>query len=134
MSAAAEVTKSKKVKAQPIQAVPEEVVAPTEYVYRAKPGAPEGMYPEGVELFSYTPKSTGDTIWFPMTFQQPSFEAVWELSDKQFHVQSWAWMRWADIPKAMQRKAVKLMDEHPDEYLDLFEKWFKAMGGATPGE
>lgn len=114
-----------------------EVRPPEEFVPREKPGPPgppAGLYPDGAELFSYTPKSTGETIWFPLKFEAPTAVWVWELYDKPFHVQTWQWMKQADIPRAMQRKAVELMDGQPDEYMELFNQWLKAMGGVTPGE
>lgn len=97
-------------------------------------GPPPGMYPEDAELFSYTSKVTGETIWFPMKFEQPKFSQVWELYDKPWHVQSWEYMRWANIPKSMQRKAAELFDVAPDEYLELFNQWMKAVGGVSLGE
>jgi hypothetical protein len=97
-------------------------------------GPPKGLYPDDAELFSYTSKTTGETIWFPMKFEQPRFSQVWETYDKPWHVQTWEYMRWANIPKAMQRKAAQLFDVAPDEYLDLFNSWMTAVGGTTLGE
>lgn len=97
-------------------------------------GPPVGTYPVGAELFSYTPSSGKGDIWFPLEITQPDPVWLWEMYDKPFHVQSWEWMKLADIPKSMQRKAVELLRDAPDEYLELFNKWFAAMGGATAGE
>jgi hypothetical protein len=97
-------------------------------------GPPQGMYPQDAELFSYTSKATGETIWFPMKFEQPKFSQVWEIYDQPWHVQTWEYMRWAKIPKPMQRKAAELFDVAPDEYLELFNSWMKAVGGLTLGE
>lgn len=98
-------------------------------------GVPKGLYPVGAELFTYVVKSTGDTIWFPMGFEQPDVVWLWEQYEKPTHVQIWEWMRLAKVPKPMQRKAVELMRDNLDECLDLFDKWFAAMrGGATLGE
>jgi hypothetical protein len=111
-----------------------EVRPPEQFVPKVKPGPPEGLYPDDAELYSYTPRSTGETIWFPMKFEQPKAVQVWELYDKPLHVQSWSWMKWANIPRIMQRKAVELLDSSPDEYLELFDGWFAAVGGVKPGE
>jgi hypothetical protein len=142
----------KKAKPKAAQAVPEEPVVrpPEQFVVQEREqfisveefrkklnaGPPEGLYPEDAELFSYTPNSTGETIWFPMAFEQPDAVWLWEMYEKPFHVQSWEWMKWAKIPRLMQRKAVELMRDNPDEYLDMFDQWFKAMSGglAKPGE
>jgi hypothetical protein len=97
-------------------------------------GPPKGVYPDDAELFSYTSKHTGETIWFPMKFEQPKFSQVWEIYDQPWHVQTWEYMRWAKIPKVMQRKAAELFDVAPDEYLELFNSWMKAVGGLTLGE
>jgi hypothetical protein len=97
-------------------------------------GPPPGVYPKDAELFSYTSKTTGETIWFPMKFEQPQFSQVWEIYDQPWHVQTWEYMRWAKIPKTMQRKAAQLFDVAPDEYLELFNQWMKAVGGLTLGE
>jgi hypothetical protein len=128
---------SKAKAAQTVSETPE-VRPPEEFKVKAKPGPPkppEGMYPEGTELFSYTSKATGETIWFPMKFEEPSLKWVWNLYDKPYHVVTWEWMKQAQIPREMQSLAVDLMDDHPDEYLDLFNKWFEARGvNVTPGE
>ena len=97
-------------------------------------GPPPGVYPQDAELFSYTSKANGETIWFPMKFEQPKFSQVWEVYDQPWHVQTWEYMRWAKIPKVMQRKAAELFDVAPDEYLELFNQWMKAVGGLTLGE
>jgi hypothetical protein len=99
-------------------------------------GPPEGTYPEGTELFSYTP-TNGETIWFPLNgFQMPGAVWLWEQYEKPFHAQSWEWMNRAKIPRWMQRKAVELEENNLSEYMDMFEQWFKALSGgtATPGE
>jgi hypothetical protein len=114
-----------------------EVRPPQEFTVTEKvePEADDGLYPAGTELFTYTPKSTGIPIRFPMHIEQPDFLWLWEQYERPFHVQSWEWMKLADIPKPMQRKAAVLGRDFPDEYLDLFDQWFKAMGGgARPGE
>jgi hypothetical protein len=92
-------------------------------------GPPKGMYPEDAELFSFTPKF-GDTIWFPMDFPQPTAVQVWEQYDLPWNVQTWQWMKWAKVPKVMQRKAVELLDRDQDEYLTLFNQWMRATGRA----
>jgi hypothetical protein len=97
-------------------------------------GPPPGVYPDDAELFSYTSKVNGETIWFPMKFDQPKFSQVWEVYDQPWHVQTWEYMRWAKIPKVMQRKAAELFDAAPDEYLELFNLWMRAVGGLTLGE
>lgn len=136
MSAA---TTPKRAKGKAAQSDPE-VLPPEEFVVRDKPKAksvptpPDGMYPEGTELFSFTSKATGETIWFPMKFEQPNAVWVWSLYDKPFHVQTWEWMIQAEVPKAMQRSAVHILDEDPSEYMDLFNAWLGAAGGTTPGE
>jgi hypothetical protein len=115
----------------------EEQVSTDEEPERPEPkvfGPPPGMYPADAELFSYTSKATGETIWFPMKFEQPKFSQIWETYDKPWHVQTWEYMRWAKIPKAMQRLAARLGDVAPDEYLDLFNGWLSAIGGFTLGE
>jgi hypothetical protein len=90
-------------------------------------------YPEGTKLFRYQPKGGGEIIEFPMEFENPSKEWLWELNDMPFLVQTWAWMRKANVPKPVQRLAVRLQDD--DEYAEMFKQWFAAMGGgATPGE
>jgi hypothetical protein len=93
-------------------------------------GPPDGLYPEDAELFSFTPLNR-ETIWFPLSFEQPDAVWLWELYEKPFHIQSWEWMKLAQIPKSMQRKAVELMRDNPDEYLELFGQWFKAMSGGS---
>lgn len=110
------------------QGRPPEIFVPRE----KKP--PEGMYPEDAKLFSYKSSVTGETYWLPTVFEKPTAVQVWELFDKPMHVQSWSWMKWAAVPRVMQRKIVGLMDVSPDEYLELFDGWFKAVGGATTGE
>jgi hypothetical protein len=95
---------------------------------------PKGMYPDDTELFAFTPQSTNETIWFPKLFKQPDAVTAWELYDKPFHVQTWEWMKWAEIPRAMQRKAVELLDKSPDEYIELFNAWMQQAGGVSLGE
>jgi hypothetical protein len=102
---------------------------PEQFIPIEKFGPPKGMYPEDAELFSFTPKF-GDTIWFPMEFPQPTAVQVWEQYDLPWNVQTWQWMKWAKVPKAMQRKAVELLDRSSDEYLTLFNTWMQAMGKA----
>lgn len=97
-------------------------------------GPPKGLYPDDAELYSYTSKTTGQTIWFPMKFESPKFSQVWETYDMKWHVQTWEYMRWAEIPKPMQRMAAQLFDVAPDEYMELFNGWIKAVGGMTLGE
>jgi hypothetical protein len=94
-------------------------------------GPPEGTYPEGTELFSFTPSTGGDTIWFPIAFEQPDAVWLWEMYEKPFHVQSWEWMKRAEIPRPMQRKAVELMRDNPAEYMELFGQWFKVLSGGS---
>jgi hypothetical protein len=95
-------------------------------------GPPKGMYPEDTELFAFTPKE-GDTIWFPMEFPAPTQEQVWEQYDLPWNVQTWQWMKWANVPKAMQRKAVQLADRSLDEYVELFNQWMAATGRVPRG-
>lgn len=134
MSAAATTTRRAKGKAaQPNS----EVNPPEEYVIEDKPRsqtAPDGLYPEGTRLYTFTAKSTGETIYFPLVFEQPNAVWIWELYDKPFHVQTWEWMRQAKIPRIMQRKAVQVMDADPSEYMDLFNGWLQAAGNTSPGE
>lgn len=116
-----------------------EATPPEEFVDEtAKPGRPtppKGMYPEGAELFSFHSKATGETYWLPMKFEEPNMKWVWRLYDKPFHVQSWEWMKQAQVPREMQGSIVDLLDENPSEYLDLFNGWFEARGaGVTAGE
>jgi hypothetical protein len=108
-------------------AEPDERFEPEQFVPIEKFGPPKGMYPEDAELFSFTPKF-GDTIWFPMEFPQPTAVQVWEQYDLPWNVQTWQWMKWAKVPKAMQRKAVELLDRSQDEYLTLFNMWMQATG------
>jgi hypothetical protein len=103
-----------------------------QFVPVEKFGPPPGLYPEGAELFSYTPKA-GDTIWFPLEFNQPTAVQVWEQYDLPWNVQTWEWMKWAGVPKSMQRKAVELLDNSQDEYLELFNQWMAATGRAPRG-
>jgi len=113
-----------------------EVQPPEEFVTE-KPqpqGPPAGLYPEDVRLYTFKAKSTGQTIYFPMDFDQPTAVWMWALYDKPFHVQTWEWMKLASVPKLMQRKAVEVMDADPSEYMDLFNGWLNAVGGTTPGE
>jgi hypothetical protein len=140
---AAQASRTRKTKAQAAQTDTEET-APAEdsakngaSVEASKPkhfGPPKGMYPEGAKLFSHTIKATGETVWFPMEFEQPKALEVFDVHDKPFHVQSWAWMKWANVPRQVQRQVVPLLDEHPDEYLELFNAWMQAVGGVTVGE
>lgn len=97
-------------------------------------GPPPGLYPAGAKLFSFKSKSTGETIWFPTQFESPKAVWIWALYDKPPHVQTWEWMRHANIPKLMQRKAVEIMDADPSEYMDLFNQWLDVVGGVSPGE
>jgi len=120
---------------QAAEALPGEVAEPDErfeaeqFIPIEKFGPPKGLYPEDAELFSFTPKF-GETIWFPMEFPQPTAVQVWEQYDLPWNVQTWQWMKWAKVPKAMQRKAVELLDRSQDEYLTLFNTWMQAMGKA----
>jgi len=98
------------------------------------PKPPAGLYPEETELFSFTARSTGETIWLPKYFEQPTAVWIWELYDKPFHVQTWEWMKLAKVPKVMQRKVVAVMDADPSEYMDLFNSWLTEAQGATAGE
>lgn len=114
-----------------------EVQPPEEYVIKDKPKSqtlPAGLYPEGTRLYTFKAKSTGETIHFPMEFEQPNAVWIWALYDKPFHVQTWEWMKQAKIPRIMQRKAVEIMDADPSEYMDLFNGWLEAVGGTSPGE
>lgn len=88
-------------------------------------------YPKGTKLFTYKPKGGGEPIQFPMEFDYPDKVWLWELSLQPFLAQTWLWMKRAGVPKEVQRQAVMLPD---DEYPDLFEEWFKAVGGTTLGE
>jgi hypothetical protein len=94
-------------------------------------GPPPGIYPEGAELFSFTPDTTGETIWFPLDFRQPDMVWLWEMYEKPFHVQSWEWMKKAEIPRDIQRKAVELGRDNPAEYMEMFAQWFAALSGGS---
>lgn len=111
---------------QPVERFKAEQFVPIE-----KFGPPKGVYPEDAELFSYTPK-VGETIWFPMEFKQPTALQVWEQYDLPIHVQTWEWMKWADMPKSMQRRAVELLDNDPVEYMEMFNQWMRATGRGGP--
>jgi hypothetical protein len=113
-----------------------EVRPPQEFVVSEKVPAEKSLYPEGTELFTYTPKSTGIPIQFPMHFEEPDFVWLFELYRKPFHVQTWEYMEKADVPLPMQRRAAELGRDNRDEYMDLFNSWFDAMssGRSTPGE
>lgn len=90
-------------------------------------------YAKDAELFAYTP--TGyETIWLPMKFDSPDAVWLWELYSKPFHVQTWEWMNLAGVPRRMQRKAVELLRDNEKEYVEMFNSWFKAMGGGSAGE
>lgn len=99
-----------------------------------KTGPPEGLYPKDAELFKYTFKCNGETVWLPMKFEWGGAVAVWEIHDQPMHIQTWTYMKWAKIPNAMQRKVVEVLDLAPDEYLDCFDTWLKAVGGTRLGE
>lgn len=99
-----------------------------------KTGPPKGLYLEGTELFEYTFKCNGETVWLPMKFEWGGAVAVWEIHDKPMHIQTWTYMKWAKVPKAMQRKVVEVLDLAPDEYLECFDTWLKAAGGTRLGE
>lgn len=102
-------------------------------VPQSKPPLP--MYPIGTQLFSYTFKSTGVTIQLPMGFERPDAVWMWEQFDRPYHIQTWMWMKRANVPKAVQRQVVSHLQPHEDEYVECFNKWFEAMGGgATSGE
>lgn len=94
-------------------------------------GPPEGMYPEGARLFSYKSKS-GVTIWLPLDFPQPTAVQVWETHDKPPNFQTWQWMKWANVPRPMQRQIVELLDSSPDEYYGLFDQWMITTRGGAP--
>ena len=117
---------------QPEQVESAERFDAQQFIPIEKFGPPKGMYPEDVELFSFTPRR-GDTIWFPIEFPQPTAVQVWEQYDLPVNVQTWEWMKWAGVPKAMQRKAVELLDNSPDEYWELFNQWMVSTGRAAPG-
>lgn len=101
--------------------------------------AKKSQYPEGTKLFTYQPKVNGQPfgqpIEFPMEMAPATKEWLWELSELPFLNQTWAWMKHAKVPRAVQRQAVRVADASEDEYMELFTAWFKAMGGGvTPGE
>ena len=133
MSAATTTRKSARGKAAQTNS---EVRPPEEYKVEDKvdPSLPVGLYPDGAKLFTYTSKTTGETISLPLEFDSPKAVWVWDLYDKPFHVQTWEWMKLANVPRMVQRKAVQLLDDAPDEYLDLFNSWLDAVGGVSAGE
>lgn len=90
-------------------------------------------YPEGTKLFTYKPKGKGSkAIQMPLEFDHPDKVWLWKLHRLPFLNQTWAWMDKANVPDSVQLQVVSLND---DEYPDLFNQWFEAMGGgATPGE
>lgn len=81
--------------------------------------------------FVWTPKSGGKPIVLPTEFPSPDKLWLWERYNENFTTQSFAWLEWAKVPKAVQRRCVSLPD---DEYFEMLTAWFKHMGGATPGE
>ena len=82
-------------------------------------------------VFSYKPKGGGDPIELPLEFEKPGKSWFWEHYDKGFMPQTFEWMKLAGVPRDVQRRLVDLPD---DEYLDVFTKWFDAIGGGSPGE
>jgi len=113
-----------------------DVELPVEDVEDVEAEAPvedkKSPYPEGTELFSWTPKSGDEILEFPMHFDKPDKVWLWDQGQLPFLSQTFRWMERAKVPKEIQRRACALPD---DEYMDMFTAWFKAMGGgATPGE
>jgi hypothetical protein len=113
-------------------AKPKEVnllAAPTEHVVLPKPEEAEAQakspYPEGVQYFSYQPKDGGEPILLAVNgFENPTKVWLFDIAQMPWLSQTWAWMRKANIPKAIQRQAQLLPD---DEYFDMFDEWFDVM-------
>lgn len=111
---------------------------PTEHVELPKPedvAAKKSPYPEGVQVFSYQPKDGSEPILLAMDgFEVPG--KLWHFDIAQLPIlsQTWAWMRKANIPKDIQRRAQMLPDS---EYFDMFDEWFEVMqkmrGGGPKG-
>lgn len=116
------------------QADSAESQAPEQPAPAKKVGPPEGLYPEDTELFEYKFKCNGDTVWLPLKFEQPAAVEVWEIHDKPMHIQTWAYMKWAKVPKVVQRKIVAILDLDVNEYMDCLDKWLTAAGGVRLGE
>jgi hypothetical protein len=113
---------------EPVEAEVPEIVAVVE-----EPPQRKSAYPEGTQLFSYTPKDpTSEIIELPLEFEKPDKVWLWEQNQQPYLSQTWNWLDRANVPKEVQRQCVSLPDE---EYMEMFKVWFQAMGGgATPGE
>jgi hypothetical protein len=97
--------------------------------------AKQSPYPEGVHVFSYQPKDGSEPILLALDgFEVP--DKLWHFDMAQLPIlsQTWAWMRKANIPKEIQRRAQMLPDP---EYFDMFDEWFEVMkqmrGGGPKG-
>jgi hypothetical protein len=88
-------------------------------------------YPPGVLVFEYQPNDGSDPIPLAMNgFKTP--DKVWHFDVAQMPIlsQTWEWMKRANIPKDIQRRAQMLPDA---EYFGMFDKWFDAMKVAQKG-
>jgi len=120
----------------PTEATTEENSSVVEIPVEVEPETPKprGLYPDDMPLFSFT-FSSGAKVELPLKIDQPPTVWYWENSDLPIVPLTWRWMRWAKVPKSLQRKIVEHHDTHPGEYIDCFNAWMKALnGGATLGE
>lgn len=96
-----------------------------------EPTKPKGPYPEGVQVFSYTPESGGDPILLPVNgFERPNKLWLFDISQLPIIAQTWKWMDKANVPKGIQRQAQFLDDA---EYFQMFDGWFDAMKAGPKG-
>lgn len=86
---------------------------------------PKGPYPKNVRVFAYQPKDGSEPILLALNgFEKPTKVWLFDLSQQPVLSQTWAWMRKANVPKDIQRRANLLEDA---EYFDMFDQWFAAM-------
>ena len=91
----------------------------------------KGLYPEGVQTFSYQPKDGSAPLVLALNGYEPP-DKLWLFDMAQLPrlAQTWRWMDRVNIPKQVQRQAQMLPDA---EYFEMFDAWFEAMKNAAGG-
>jgi hypothetical protein len=88
-------------------------------------------YPEGVQYFSYQPKSGDEPILLAINgFDPPDKLWFFDVAQLPRLAQTWKWLDRARVPKDIQRQAQILPD---GEYFEMFDQWFEVMKAARGG-